>query len=652
MRRLAAALCVAALGFGLLAGIARAEDERQLTEAARGYLDPELEFRWRPRKVFLQALADLKERTGRDALVDLGLLLEIAMQGRHFLPPFDDRKWRRENEIIDFEKDGLYVSLVSEARRFTYCLPEDYPSDRALGKVPRPAPLPFLLAIHEALDGRAKYPGAAVLKRRYPRDDFEDLYDDWLILAPVAARAKFLEDGAIRHRFLTAVLTDFWRRYHVDFDRIVVDGGAPAAALAAAFPHVLAGLVLRPGQPIDLDVVVNYASVPVFVAGDDALARELEQAGHPDVTVGDDEALLTWLTARRRVVPTRFRWRWKRPDHGYAQWIVLTKVDEHAPEVGLAVEALDTEDDPNTIRIDARGVERLNVYLNDDLVDLDRPVRLDVNGEVRELGLVERDFDRLFYKDPDIRHNMNFGWLYTALLEDVAVPAPGPAPFEPEPAPAPAEPGPDLPARLAAQQEWMEGRPDRIEAHVGDVTAALDARALLPFALRDLWWRPTGDEALRARCEAAARTATDEVLADQLRWILAGGGAPYPRHADPVQDPWPLLTALVRERRQRETTGARWLPDESPVLRRRVLDAPVAWQDWYARWCAWFYEERMRTAYEGEDPERVSEAFAQADEEQARLAEDVRGRNAWLAVLAGALFVGGAFVLGRRASQA
>ena len=348
MRVFAAALCL-----GLLAGVAwaggvfetlDAKTQKQLAETARAYFDPEIEFVWQPRKAFRSALEDVQQRTGHDALVDISFLREIVYQGRHFLPRFSDKQWQRENEIIELEKtEGLYFNVVSERYRFSYTTPRKYPNDRAFAKIPRPDPFPLLLSIHEEPDNGEKYPGGAALKRRYPKANFGDLYDHWLTVAPVAARAKFLEDGAIRHRFLTGVLTNFWRRYHVDFDRIVVDGGAPAAAMAAAFPHVFAGLVLRPGQSIDLDVVANYASVPVFVAGDEDLARELEQAGHPDVSVGDDAALRTWLSERRRRTATRFAWRWKRPDHQSAHWVYLTQVDAEAPQVGLAVETLDTE---------------------------------------------------------------------------------------------------------------------------------------------------------------------------------------------------------------------------------------------------------------------------------------------------------------------
>ena len=207
-----------------------------------------------------------------------------------------------------------------------------------------------------------------------------------------------------------------------------------------------------------------------------------------------------------------------------------------------------------------------------------------------------------------------------------------------------------LQQRLAAQEAWLKGRPDEIEEHLGSAADTTTAMHLLPFALRDLWWRPRPGSDLRERSHRALRRL-EGTLADQLRWILAGGGAPYPTFALAADDPWPVLTALVLERQMREMTGARWLPDESPVVRRKVLDAPEEWQDWYARWNTWFYETYMRSAYEGEDIERLSEAVQAADAEQARQADDIGTRNAWLALLAGLLFVGGAFVAGRRASR-
>jgi len=47
----------------------------------------------------------------------------------------------------------------------------------------------------------------------------------------------------------------------------------------------------------------------------------------------------------------------------------------------------------NTVRIDAEGYDRLHVYLNDDMLDLDKPVRVVLNGEVVLSRVIERSAD-------------------------------------------------------------------------------------------------------------------------------------------------------------------------------------------------------------------------------------------------------------------
>jgi len=57
------------------------------------------------------------------------------------------------------------------------------------------------------------------------------------------------------------VLNQFWQRYHVDFDRIVADGSQEALAVAALFPNIFAGLVLR-----DAEVDPALAGAPLVEA--------------------------------------------------------------------------------------------------------------------------------------------------------------------------------------------------------------------------------------------------------------------------------------------------------------------------------------------------------------------------------------------------
>ena len=130
----------------------------------------------------------------------------------------------------------------------------------------------------------------------------------------------------------------------------------------------------------------------------------------------------------------------KDPDyHGQALWVNLEAFDlVAAPMPNLDVECLDTKDDPNTVRIRAEGVRGLSIFLSDALVDLDRPVRVVVNGtEVAEARVpsnqpsgkvvklplkFERTLDEMFDRQLlPIRKGLFYGWLYPVLLQSIAV---------------------------------------------------------------------------------------------------------------------------------------------------------------------------------------------------------------------------------------
>ncbi|MFV1959077.1 MAG: hypothetical protein ACC662_06650 [Planctomycetota bacterium] len=452
-----------------------ARTRKEVATATREYLDPARKSVYMPRKRLMQILAKLQAQ-GIRALADVGFLKQLAYQGRHFLPRFSSKEWRKAHADAEFKKtSGVFRNVKSERIRFTYTLPKSYPKKTALRKIPRPPPSPLLLVLHEKEDlvdhrgDSQRFPGEAALKRLYPKGKSGPLYDGWFLLAPVAARARWLEpNGNIHHRFSVSVLREFWQHYHVDFDRIVVDGNSGAAALAAAFPLVFAGVVLRGGKIIP-DTVRNYASVPVFVVGDKELAKALRDAGHPDVTEGNDAQLVPWLEKRKRKIPTSFEWSVHGQDNIFANWIYVDLADfSPDAERTLKVETLDTPEDPNTIRIDARGIEELQVFLNDDILDLDREVRLVVNGVERKLGKIERSFGRLFEKDPSVRASMYFGWLYPVRIAPVRVPeAPEAKPTEEPEEPVEAKGAPADEAR--AGKFWSKA--EAAEAK-GDVETA------------------------------------------------------------------------------------------------------------------------------------------------------------------------------------
>ncbi len=650
--------------------------EKELVEAARAYLDPANEAVYAARKHFEEALATRRRDMGIDALGDLDVLRQIINQGRGFLPDFSDKSWRKSNNVGYFKKDkGVYYNLESERMRFTYVQPKQYPSERDFGKIPRGDPYPLLMAFHEPQDtydstsNADAFPGQAVLMRRYPKKRFPALYQDWFMLAPSVVRAKWMyEDGALRHAFSTATLQRFWRHAHVDFDRIVLDGKGEAALLASVFPNVFAGMVLRGGH-VDLSTVPNFAAVPVFVVEDPALERALRQAGHPDVRSGDRDALTSWLQARKRRVPASFDWVVASSEHVFANWIHILETTSRESASGsplepmLRVRYVDTESDPNTLRIDGWGVESIRVWLNDDVVDLDRDVRLVLNGEVRQLGLLERSLSRTFETQPGVRRSMYYGWLYPVDLGPLTLPprasaaegrSAGPSPGEPLVDPATEEldpPSPTSPTslptllsldeRLELQHAFLRGRPDTIDAWlrpvperaegIGDENARLAAmaEAMYPLALRDLWWRTTSDPdvvALYRRSGEQARGLT----ARRLGWILGGGDGPYPEASGGETDGWPVLTTLVLDRLRRERRGKAGLPAESPLATR---PPPDAWEHWWTRYTDDYLGWWMRRAYEGDVPETLDDVLIRERADLERLAAAVKRRNLILAVL-------------------
>jgi hypothetical protein len=439
--------------------------QKDLAEKARAYFDPSIEFIWRPRKEFREALTGLTTADGTaiDALRDLGFLESLIEQGRQFQDTFDGKAFQQEFSISSFKTShGLYNNVQSEAMRFTFTVPRRYPNARTLRKIPRDDPYPLLVSLHDEEDYFANRtdPGEACLDRRYPKTDWGDLYDEWITLAPAAPRAQWVEaNKSANVGLLVQPLAETWRRYHVDFQRFILEGGEGAAAYAAIYPFVFAGLVLHNG-PIEADLVPNYAALPIYVntgvtkdtpADKKAdlekkaqeLKKTLEDAGHPAVTLGDWSGQLAWMRAQRRKVPTCFHWTMKRPEHQLANWISISSADASAPVRSLDVTVRDTKDEPNTIQIDGKGIERISIFLNDDIVDLDRPVRLLLNGHEKVVPAPGRDFGTLFDKlgDNAIRKNMSFWFLYPALLPGVTLPAPA-EPEKPATAPGGTEPAP------------------------------------------------------------------------------------------------------------------------------------------------------------------------------------------------------------------
>ncbi|MFN3167194.1 MAG: hypothetical protein ACE37H_09040 [Phycisphaeraceae bacterium] len=146
----------------------------------------------------------------------------------------------------------------------------------------------------------------------------------------------------------------------------------------------------------------NRASVDKLLAmrRDDPEGYDFRDVEHwRQGRVVNDKSTMRWMSRyTRNPYPDRVVWHQdgdvrasSNPPRHHMYWL---GVDEAYALDGTPDHAdARIERDTNTLRIDARGYDRLHVYLNDQMLDLDQPVRVILNGQVVVNRVVERSAD-------------------------------------------------------------------------------------------------------------------------------------------------------------------------------------------------------------------------------------------------------------------
>jgi len=221
-------------------------------------------------------------------------------------------------------------------------------------------------------------------------------------------------------------------RWRVDRDRVTLDGFGRgtdiALALAARDPFRWNGLVLRTATVLD-GPEGNLAPVPVLLltppeaAGavgavldrlDDACPElvTVPSASFPDGYGMEASRIQRWIGAlgRRAAADSRRPLEYTAvPDPGFARggpgFEILASLapsgeGEEAASLRVAV-AWDREE--NRVTLETEGVRSLRLWLDDERLDLDRPVAMTVNGIDRAPAAVARslaDLAASFARDP------------------------------------------------------------------------------------------------------------------------------------------------------------------------------------------------------------------------------------------------------------
>jgi len=230
----------------------------------------------------------------------------------------------------------------------------------------------------------------------------EELRSKAILLAPrmpadTATWTEITVDGAAGGiATIMSLYGQVLRQFPIDMDRVYLVGyGAGAAAagrVAGFYPQLFAGFAAVAAAPgID---ATNFANLPTLAVGDGegsaALASAVEELGYGNGTRADTATgadIWTWSVDKvRDPYPDKIIFAPQSPYTTSAHWLSVEGADVSA---GPRVEA-HLERDTNSIVVHAEKVESVQIYFNDLLVDMDKAVKVTINGVTKE-GLVPRN---------------------------------------------------------------------------------------------------------------------------------------------------------------------------------------------------------------------------------------------------------------------
>jgi hypothetical protein len=196
------------------------------------------------------------------------------------------------------------------------------------------------------------------------------------------------QPGGFSNMMLT--MREIRAKYAIDYDRVFVagrgEGVAAAMAIAGRAPDRFAGVIGRSG---DLDATApaadNFKNLPTFFGGAGAnataFAEKCTKAGYNNSTIkadASDADIWAWIRDHPRISnPTEVVLCPGKELPIKAYWLEVPRSDYKDPELIKAT----IDRAANLITIDATaGITKVTLYLNDELVDLDKEVKVTCNG--------------------------------------------------------------------------------------------------------------------------------------------------------------------------------------------------------------------------------------------------------------------------------
>lgn len=183
------------------------------------------------------------------------------------------------------------------------------------------------------------------------------------------------------------------REFPVDCNRRFLVGSgkgfAAVEATAASYPQVFAGVMgIGDVAMTDAGNLQNFRGLPTLLlkGGEEskAIGAKLEENGFANCTQlpeGGASEAWEWMGKNRRVsYPTHVTFAPKSDNARTAHWISLVGFQSaENPRIEATADRAS-----NTITVDSQKITDLVIFLNDELVDMDKPVRFVINGAPHE----------------------------------------------------------------------------------------------------------------------------------------------------------------------------------------------------------------------------------------------------------------------------
>ncbi len=247
-------------------------------------------------------------------------------------------------------------------------------------------------------------------------ENADDLWDKWL--AP-----------------LLYPLNEFLNSHHVDWKRIYLEAGRESTRLAIFFasvaPRYFAGLILRDPQPMEGAVVRNFHSLPTlfmvtkeskkntewflkiikYLKYDNCTVLEGKSFPFPEL----NQKYVEWIKKHvRNPAPSHIVFQPLFSDLRSSWWVRINKygkfVEDAKTEKELPIIEITADKKENKIVAKCQNISSYDLMINDDIVDLDRPITVITNGKAREFK-VERDINQAIM--PAINNDPEFIVTYT-----------------------------------------------------------------------------------------------------------------------------------------------------------------------------------------------------------------------------------------------